>query len=209
MRLDDFWRSSRWLEYELAYGDAQGTRSAQLAAAMWRTRVVDLARPVEALWRDVRRSYHALIHRAERVWPMQVMTDTDVGVDLPGPRVLHAVESGRVTRPLRTWALMADWTRAESGLCVSARDDDPPYHMVGFAYFIRDGAWGYYASAATVRRDLNHAIVWRAMLELRSSGVRWLEMGWQGEAQGDKGKSIEFFRRGFGGADLPLDAELA
>jgi lipid II:glycine glycyltransferase (peptidoglycan interpeptide bridge formation enzyme) len=74
---------------------------------------------------------------------------------------------------------------------------------VGFAYVVRHGDWAYYFNAASVEPNAQHAIQWAMMLWLKAHGVRWYELGWQGAAGNDKERSIEFFRRGFGGKDFP------
>ena len=146
--------------------------------------------------------------------------------------LLHKADAGRQTRSDATWQLMGEWAETGHGLFVDAEDWSAPplpalvaanpiivdgqpldmakpLPMIGFVYFSRYGNWAYYHSAASLRRDINIALVWWAMLALKARGVRWCELGWRGCAISDKECGIEFFRSGFGGIDVPINVELA
>lgn len=196
MRLT-WWETPQWLSYEAAYQPAI-PRVQELAEATWQTRVIDLSLSEEELWRGVRKSYHAIIHKAERT--RAIYEWTAVGA-MDAARKIHLAEAGRQTRPIETWDLMDVWRRDGFGLLVGAERE---FDMtpVAFAYFIIWEGWAYYASAAALERDINHALIWHAMKMLKARGVRVLEMGWQGHAQDEKGRGIEMFRRGFGGHDV-------
>ena len=64
-----WWETERWYAYEDATGSFPGARAAMLFDAPWQTRIVDLQRPDEELWADVRRSYHSLINGLSAVYP--------------------------------------------------------------------------------------------------------------------------------------------
>lgn len=74
--------------------------------------------------------------------------------------------------------------------------------LVAFAYILTVEQAAYYFSAAATIPDVSHALQWHIILQLKAGGAVAYETGWQGEAQTEKGKQIEFFRRGFGGADV-------
>lgn len=226
-KLTDFWDSPRWHAYEEACQDAPGSRTARLRGAAWATRLVDLTRPTEALWAGVRGSYHATVNRLGREFQewggntpfaerpgryRSAIDDSGAGWFTRTAERVHLLDAGRVTRSDATWQLMGDWSEEGHGLWLAAFDDTaPPAGMdewpscVGYAYFILDGdGWSYYASAASLRKDINIALVWWALLALKARGVRYCEIGWQGEAQDEKGRNIEFFRRGWPGRDIPI-----
>ena len=199
-----FWDTDAWHAYEIAYGDEPGTRSRLLAAADWRTRVVDLSLSEADLWRGVRKSYRSLIRRAEREQTIHVW---DEHAERPGLwvrefQLSHRLVSGRSTRPMATWQIMAEWLRDGHGLMVGMGPREE-LEWSAFAYAVRHGAWAYYFSGVVQQDNLSHAAIWTMMLALKVRGVRWFELGWQGEAQDEKGKHIEFFKRGFGGVDMP------
>jgi hypothetical protein len=199
-----FWQTPQWKAYERAYGSPI-SRVDELAAADWQTHVVDLTKPEDELWRNLRRSYKALIHKVDREYKVIASCPSD---SVEWFRRMHLAVSGRRTRPDETWDLMASWVDARRLLVVASGNltngTEPP-GFNGFAGFLIHGTWSYYGYAATTVPNVNHALVWVAMLMLKANGITELELGWQGQATDDKGKAIEFFRRGFGGRNLPAN----
>ena len=241
MNLATFWTTPRWHAYEHAIGHPIGQRSELLETGRFKTRVVDLSQPTHVLWAGVRRSYHALINKQMRTYPLIgneshsfICYGQGSGSMIRTAQRLHMIDAQRRTRSDESWDCMGNWLCDEEALMTLAfhatpfvrtlqpvlalKDESiaglPIYDCgwidsaVGYAYFIVDGKWSYYSSAATLIRDVNHVLVWQSMLAMKDRGVRWCELGWQGHAADDKGKAIEFFRRGFGGKDVLLDAEL-
>lgn len=195
----EWWASPAWREYERAYGDEPGTRSRVLATATWSTRVLDLTVEEAALWRGVRKSYRSLIRSAERLYTF----DTGFGNGLGEVEVCHALHvasAGRTTRAAETWRLMGEWADSKHGFTVIAYHGDRP---LAFAYFIVNDGWGYYASGAALTENLQHDVIWTALRALKTESVTTMELGWQGHATDAKGQAIEFFKRGFGGVDVP------
>ena len=203
-----FWQSQRWFDYERAFGDVEGTRAELFASATWKTRVLDL-RPHDAeLWRDIRRSYHSVVNKLTRDGSPEIFHTfgSKMRDDLEAPRCLHAMEAGRETRPLETWHIMAEWVRSSRAICVCSyvSIDENVSEAKAYAYFAMHGNWAYYFSAASVLPNQHHGIMWHAIQDLKNRGIEWLEIGWQGHATDEKGKNIEFFRRGWGGVDIPV-----
>lgn len=191
--MTSFWDTDAWHAYEIAYGDEPGTRSRLLASATFSTQVIDLTQSEADLWTGVRKSYKSKIHWAERQRDIS-LTEDPVAVGMA--RAIHIEKAGRETRPMGTWILMADWLVAHQALLVMAPKS--------FAYFIIHRDWAYYGYAASLEPDVNAALVWTAIKALKTRGITQLEMGWQGQATDDKGKQIEFFRRGFGGVAVQV-----
>ncbi len=193
-----FWTSDEWYAYEKAYGDEPGTRANLLSKATWCTQTVDLAPAEVSLWADLRKSYKSLIRQAER---RVTFAPADAHRVEATCRALHEREAGRQTRDAETWRLMAQWIPAQA-FALMAWDGAP----LGYVYFVIWDDWAYYFSAASREPDLNHGLIWHAMLALKARGVHWCELGWQGHADPTdaKGIGIEFFRRGFGGQTIPL-----
>lgn len=182
--------------------DASAIRAAFLEYGFrdisWRTRLVDLALTEAELWRGIRKSYHSLIHAGEKRLCLNIACNVD---DLHG---CHAAAAGRDTRPPATWEFMQRWLNEKAALLVTARDPCNADAVVGAAYwYVWKGA-AYYGSAAYLVDNVAHAVIWRSLQALRGLGVRRVEMGWQGHATDEKGRHIEFFKRGFGGEDVPL-----
>ena len=170
------------------------------ASADWDSFVVDLTRPEPARWCDVRRSYHSLIHRAQEQHLIDVPS-----IGIHDARDLHRQAAGRETRSAETWEMMADWEAAGDAFTVLARnsDGDP----VGYAYVIAWKRWGYYASGATLKPNLAHALQWAAMQEAAVRGVTSYEVGWDVRPGDDeKARAIAHFKAGFGGDRLRITA---
>lgn len=198
-----FWTTEAFSRYEAACGQAAGDRERLLRDATWTTRVVDLSVPEPELWAGVRASYHSLVNRWNR-YPHQQVTAHAHGQPFEHVvercRLLHFKEAGRSTRSLESWRVQQEWVRCRHGIAVIATRG---HEDVAFAYVVRHGDWAYYFSAASSERNVQHAVQWAAMRYLKHAGVRWYELGWQGEASDAKGQAIEFFRRGWGGRDVP------
>lgn len=196
-----WWETPQWLAYEEAYKSAV-PRVQELAEATWQTRVIDLSLDEAELWRGVRKSYHAIIHKAERDLSI---AEWFAPCACEVARDVHRQAAGRETRSSVTWSLMQDWIALRRGLMVGAERKGVHDSALAFVYVIVWGSWAYYASGASLELNVQHALIWRAMKELKARGVRYFEIGWQGHAQDDKGKAIEFFKTGFGGADMPAN----
>lgn len=208
--LTDWWNSDDWHAYERAYGDPPGTRSRLLADASWRTRVLDLWQDEATLWRGVRRSYHALVNGLAAD-PTLAVVGVMPDVFLRWCPALHAAAAGRATRSDETWRIQADWLdRDLARAYVALRDRDPQNQVaanvepVAFAYVLTVGPWAYYFSAASVEPNVLHLVQWRTILALKTAGLAAYELGWQQQAADEKGRNIEFFRRGFGGDDVAV-----
>ncbi len=196
-----WWSSVDWRHYETLAG-VTVPRATELAEATWSTRVVDLALPVPILRANLRKSYRGLIKHAETAYQIEVCDPEQMETF----RQLHLREAGRETRPRATWALMAEWVREQKLILIGARLGD---EWLGFAGIYRWANWSYYGHAATLRRNLAAALVWHGMLEAKTLGAQYFEVGWQGHATDDKVAAISFFYRGFGGSDWPLNPELS
>lgn len=163
----------------------------------WHTQLLDLTPPIADLWRGVRSSYHSLIHHVEKTH--EIVVDHG-GKLLDAFRQIHAHEAGRETRPKATWDMMADWCKTGNGLHVCAVLGGV---VVACAYFeIYKGA-AYFGHAASLHKNVNHALVWRAVKELKARGVTALEMGWL-DYPGEESRSV--FKTGFGGCAVPIVA---
>lgn len=198
MKIDtSWWSSPEWQRYEALAGVAV-PRARELAEATWSTRVVDLSLPVPLLRANVRKSYRSLIKHAELSYTIEVCGFEHIEAF----RHLHAIDAGRVTRRRETWELMAEWVEQQKLLLIGARQGD---EWLGFAGIYRWNRHSYYGHAATLRRNLAAALVWHGMLEARTLGAQYFEVGWIGHDTSDKGRSLDFFRSGFGGTDVPFN----
>ncbi len=176
----------------------------------WKTYVIDVQQPMATLWSKVRKSYRSLIHRAEESYDLQVYGSArlNLSFDVMAIRNVHREAAGRSTRSDLTWDLMGQWMQDGLALCAVAWTSAG---MRGYAYAIRWKGWAYYASGSTLDEDLQAALVWELVKTLSLDGqTRHFEVGW-GPRVGDdqKGRSIAFFKSGFGGQEWTVGASLA
>ena len=191
-----FWQSPEWERYEKAYGDEPGTRARLLAESDFQTRIVDLSLPEEQLWRGVRKSYRPVINGLKKDPDFSMVAVVGEGRAFDDCRALHVREAGRETRPLETWRIQADWLNDGGAFAMGAVRNG---NLKGFAYVVTFDTWAYYFSAASSEPNVQHAIQWQAMNLLKQSGrFRWYELGWM-----EPDDSRAFFKRGFGGKDVP------
>lgn len=165
------------------------------------TYVVDLRRPEAYLWRGIRKSYKSLIHRAEETHDLTVLRRA-WAVEVA--RQLHDEVAGGETRSKETWRLMGDW--AETGYVVTAVAMDRLRRPRGYALVICYKGWAYYASAATLDDNLQHALQWHVMQTLkRDVGIRAYEIGYAAtDHSTEKEQGIAHFKAGFGGEVLKI-----
>lgn len=164
----------------------------------WHTQMIDLIRSEAALHAGIRKSYTSLINHVTRTH--EIVVD-DKGDLLRAFRRLHFGQAGRETRPERTWEIQREWCEAGNGLIVAAMRWNV---AVACTYWILYKGCAYYASSASINRSIVHALVWRAILELKARGVQRLEMGWL-DYPGDP-PGLGLFKSGFGGEAVPVIA---
>ncbi len=167
----------------------------------WHTQILDLTQPEAALHAGIRKSYTSLINKVNRTH--EIVVD-DKGELLKAFKRLHFGQAGRQTRPDRTWEIQREWCEAGNGLIVAAMRWNV---AVACTYWILYKGCAYFASSASINRNVVHALVWRAMLELKARGVGKLELGWcERPGDSEKEKKIAFFKEGFGGEAVPVIA---
>lgn len=226
-----WWGTTEWECYEIACGLPVGSRRRELAGATWQTRVVDLD-PYDGthakLWSGIRKSYKSIIHGVERkVAISEVGRDGPAEIAMERCRLLHAEQAGRETRPKESWDLMAFWVRngylrlycadgiqveggptngaAAPGSADGSSPSPSTISLVAFAAVYEFEGHAYLGHMASRAPNVNTALCWRAMLGAKGRGIRTFETGWQGQATDEKGRNIEYWRRGMGGVDWPAD----
>ncbi len=164
----------------------------------WHTQIIDLTQSEADLHAGVRKSYTSLINHVTRTH--EIVVD-DKGDLLKAFKRLHFGQAGRQTRPDRMWEIQREWCEAGNGLIVAAMRWNV---AVACTYWILWRGCAYYASSASINPNTTHALMWRAMLELKARGVGKLEMGWI-DYPGDP-PGLGKFKTGFGGEAVPVIA---
>jgi hypothetical protein len=176
------------------------------------THVIELVADEEQLLRGMRKGHRADITRSEKLLQATVLDkDSITSEAFERYRMLHHRAAGRVTRPLATFQMMYNWIRDGLAILSVAR-----LHAkdVGFALVsvYKDAA--YYSSSCEDPEHNNlpigHILQWRAMQCLKKHWIRRYEIGLQFYSSqphaivSQKESNISFFKRGFGGATVPL-----
>jgi hypothetical protein len=170
---------------------------------LWSTYVVDLAPDEATLWRGLRKSYKSLIHRVSEGDGCVSVLGAGHAEWIRVAQRLHLQSAGRQTRSDETWAMMGRWMDDGDALLAVAQRG---LVYTGFAYAIRWKDWAYYASGASVERDVSHALLWHLTRALRADGrTRHFEVGWAArEGDDEKARGIAHFKAGFGGTLWPV-----
>ncbi len=151
-------------------------------------------------WAEVRASYRSLIHRGQRKYRISSATgDTEAAAALFSQYVVLHRRMTNHPRADATYRLQREWLAAGLALVVVAEDAAGTW---GAAYWNAYRGAAYYSSGAYTAPDVGHALAWEALRALAELGVTCASLGWQGTAVSDKERAIEFFKRGFGGADV-------
>ena len=205
-RLAAAWAASHGVEVWLAYGRPVDPLDGCRAAPDACTRVVCIGDETPGiLWQNIRRSYHAIIHKAGRDYAMHTWSGEsggDISAAIMCCADIHRTAAGRDTRSAATWELMGDWVRKGHALIIGVSHNAD---LAGYIYVITYKSWAYYASAATLAKNLNHALQWAAIKTLRQAGIAHYELGYMPANPTEKERSIQHFKEGFGGADWPFE----
>jgi lipid II:glycine glycyltransferase (peptidoglycan interpeptide bridge formation enzyme) len=188
--------------------DSEGVLAAALTAAGWqrapeiqpsRTRIIELDRPEDELWADVRKKTRQLVRRAER----DGVTVESGGPDrIPDLHRVLARTMERVGLPFRSegffrdlWAAYAPHERA---MLVLASADDG--EVVSASFLV---GWGprivaLYGGTTARGRDLEakYALNWEILKRARAAGYATYD------AWGLPNEGIAFFKAGWGGREV-------
>ena len=177
------------------------------------TRVLDLRLSEGELWDGARRNHRRNIENGRAALKSYIYAGAEAaGVKFDEYRAMHALASGRVTRPARTFELMREWLAAGRGCLAEVRDSSG--RGVGYEVYMTHKGSSYGLSACNdpaVERVLpvRHLIEWETMLWMRARGTEFYEIGDQyfGTLPYDfpdaKKVSISHFKYGYGGFTMP------
>lgn len=159
------------------------------------TRVLDLSLPVDALWANLRRSSHALIHRAEEGYAVRPAETLDGLASLYRQRP----DLPQITE--EQWACLRRLHKADRLQVWEAQDGMGD--VVGAAAIYVWKGWSYYGHGRTLGgKGVAHLLQWRVIRALKAIGVPHYEVGWSARPEDDeKARQIAHFKQGLGGAE--------
>lgn len=179
------------------------------------TQIIDLSKPKEDLWMDIRKSYKGLINKGLKIYNFHIMTRDNAEYEIHEKyRLTHFKAAGRATRSKETFDLQFEQLRAGEATLISVLFEGK---YVQLNYFNHYNNYVHYASAAddpdfssTCMPPMGHAIIWQAIKYFKENNYKYLELGLQYfgnqlfEYPSEKKKMISYFKRGFGGSPYPL-----
>jgi hypothetical protein len=199
-----------WLN-EWERGQAEFDRYGYVATPL-ATQVVALAQGFPSLLQHMRKGHIYDVKRGIKHFDVTCYDAERITEEIFARyRLLHAQAAGRVTRPLQTFELMRQWIQEGKALLLGASKDGGD---VGWIYLFIYKGKAYYGSACNHpewrRQPVGHALQGCALQWLAAHGYAWYELGLQQfgpllyDLPTEKELAIASFKRGFGGATVPL-----
>lgn len=175
------------------------------------TQLIDLTKSREALWQNLRRNHRRNIEKAKKILKIKSYTSKNITKDIfTAYKKTHHKAAGRKTRPDKTFKLMYDWIKKDSGSLVTVEFKSRP---VGFEYYLVYKNNVYGASAANnpdyKHLPIRHFLEWQAILWMKKQGFSFYEIGLQQygilpyDFPDKKQLNISHFKKGFGGFTIP------
>lgn len=178
------------------------------------TTIIDLSKPEQELFGDIRKGHKADIKAAEKsgyvveFFNAETVTQETFGFY----KELHLLDAGRKTRPDASWDDMHSFIKSGNGALALLRDRNR-YATGAVVMAYKKNA--YYSSGATHpefagARGVGHLLQWETIRYLKRSGFARYEIGWNyhpGISQkvvSEKDVNISRFKAGFGGDEYPL-----
>lgn len=172
---------------------------------------IDLSSSVATLKFMIRRRYKTIINKGLRLYDFWVVErnnfEQNAITDLHN---CHITASGRDVYPSVFWEACAEIVQSGHGYVVNARMNND---VKGSVFMICSGSRVYYAIGAFDRAlqetGLSHACMWTALLWAKRKNFSVFETGQTffeacENSVSQKEMSIGFFKRGFGGKNLPV-----
>lgn len=177
------------------------------------TSIIDLRKPKDILWGNVRKSHKTRIKSAMGKYEVVVMDSNNItGNSFSEFKKLYFLASGRHIYNDSEWDVLRDVIKRDQGVMALAKLDN---EAIGVCFFTHLNGKVYYSLAANhpqYEKDyfIGHLLIWKAVEYYRERKFMFLEMGWQFypgqllEKPTDKEINISQFKNGFGGSCFPL-----
>jgi len=180
------------------------------------TNMISLGRSEDDLIRSLQKGHKCDIKYAEKTgFSVEFFTGETVTEDLFGIyRQMHLSDAGRKTRPDKSWEIMLRLIRAGQLILALGRIKDSKAYYSGTlccAYRSNSYNMSFAADPAQEKaRGMGVFLYFELMRHLKQAGFRFYEMGWNAypvisqDVSSSKERDIAHFKRGFGGAVIPL-----
>jgi hypothetical protein len=174
--------------------------------------IVDLTKPDEDLWQQIRHSSKSIINKGLRTYGFKVYDRSNFTFEVgERHRLLHHKAAGRITRPIPTFHKMYSWVHEDHGLMFEQTYDNRTVQMI-FVVLGKGTACG--ASAAddpdfVPPVPLTHSMNFFIYKETQKRGVKYYDVGDTSyrdtmfNMRTVKERTISDFKRGFGQQTCP------
>jgi hypothetical protein len=170
-------------------------------------RVIDLAKEVEDLRREINKSFKSQISWGRNNLDIIVKSKNSIKEgDVEAFRSLHIKAAGRETRSVDSWDKQYSMVMEDEGFLVMGYWDGS---LVSAALFSCNKTYCYYGVSASNRElfkwPISHGILWEGVLEAKRRGCSYFEAGevlyenHNGRKVSNKELGITTFKKGFGG----------
>lgn len=167
---------------------------------------VDLSLPLEDIHGSIRKSYRALINKAEKLWQVKIL-DFVSKEEWDDYHKMHVEVAGRSTRSDETWDLQKKSINDGHGFLVKLSDDKDSFVGGGFFQYSRDEcvyAVGVY-DRSLFDQPVSHLVQWNAIKHMKELRLKWYKIGqrfWSGKTMSlveptEKELQISYFKEGF------------
>ena len=175
--------------------------------------LMDLSVSKEDMWSEIRQSAKSIINQGRKTYDFKIYDHNNFTFEVgERHRLLHHKCSGRITRPLETFAQMCSWIEKGAGLMIEQSFQGQVVQMIIVA--LGKGT----ACGASVADDpdfkwkipMAHSLHFFIYEELKRRGIHYFEVGETNyrsnmfQTLTDKEQSICAFKRGFGKRSFPL-----
>lgn len=168
------------------------------------SQIIELSKPKEVLWQQIRKSYKSLINWGNNNLKLRLISKHINIDDMETFRKLHHKVAGFSTRSVDTWKIQYKIVKNEDAFIIFGYLEN---ELVTAAYFVCNKICCYYGVGASIRelfdRPLSHAVLWNAILYSKKIGNLYFEIGEQlfsnQSMPTKKELNICKFKKGFGG----------
>lgn len=143
-------------------------------------------------WSDIRKSYRGLINQADKKYAISEIHYISTFQEL------HRQAFG-IVRNDQTFYIQEKWLSSRHAMLVQCGRES----WVGAVLWIVYNGCAYYASAPSIEKNIQHAVIWKSLQLLKERGVTLVELG-QIDGKTEKEKNIGKFKAGWGGEAKPF-----
>ena len=177
------------------------------------TQMIDLEKPENLLWAEVRKGHKSSIKKAEKLnLKINIFNKSNITQQVfDSYSYVHSIDAGDSIRSAKSFDIMYNWIITNEAILLQATHDGD---AVAYILIITRGEGSYYGSSCRLPNfnqcEPVHARIWNSIIHLKQSGFKYYDVGHQffgpqfGYTPTEKEIQISNFKRGFGGYLMPI-----